>query len=102
LTEYRVPTTGYTVELEGDFQGDNYLTQQEKVVIAMAGSIMSRVSDIVGDDRSRSGDLREILGAVHLIQNTILAQAAGRLYPDQYRLLGETLQDPPVVGEVVA
>lgn len=48
-------------------------------------------AEVAGTDRSRTGDLAEVALHIHAIQHVILAQAAGRAYPDRYRLLGGTL-----------
>lgn len=78
-----------------------YLTKAEHEVIALTGKIYTLVRDeIAGHDRTRDEDLAEIqvhLSAiqahVHAIQHAAMGQAAGRLYPGQYRLLGEVLPD---------
>lgn len=46
--------------------------------------------DITGDGPARGADLAELAVHLHAIENTVLAQAAARAYPDRYRLLGES------------
>jgi len=50
------------------------------------------VRNVVGNGRSRLGDLGEIAGHIHGIQHAVMSQAAARAYPDRYRLLGEHLE----------
>lgn len=44
--------------------------------------------EVVAAGTSRTGDMRELCGHIHAVQHAILAQAAGRAYPEMYRLLG--------------
>lgn len=50
------------------------------------------VTEVIGQDASRDGDVAELVGHVHAIQHMIMSQAAARAYPDRYRLLGEVLR----------
>lgn len=69
------------------------LTENERLAVQMAGSLYRLIEDsIVGDGPTRDDDLAEIRAAVHVIQRAVMAQAAGRLYPAEFRLLGKTLK----------
>ena len=50
--------------------------------------------DVIGDGRSRAGDVNEFVDAIHDIQRMIMSQAAARAYPDRYRLLGWSVGEP--------
>jgi hypothetical protein len=57
-------------------------------------------TEVVGDvSGSRAGDLRELGAHLHAIQQAVLSQAAGRAYPDRYRLLGRALVEAQSAGE---
>jgi hypothetical protein len=45
----------------------------------------------VGDGPTRAADLAELTAAIHVIQRAVMAQAAARAYPGQYRPLGEAI-----------
>lgn len=65
------------------------LTEAEHRAITLAGELMSLMTkDIVGHGITRENDLNELVVPVHALQQAIMSQAAGRLYPDKYRLLG--------------
>lgn len=49
-------------------------------------------SEVIGHGAARDGDVAELVADIHRIQHRILRQAAGRAYPDRYRMLGG---DPP-------
>lgn len=68
------------------------LTADEVEAIRQAGRLYSHLADkVVGRGPTRESDLAEIRDAIHKIQHAVMSQAAGRLWPDEYRLLGETL-----------
>lgn len=71
---------------------EGLLTASEHRAMELTGQLWGELQAIVGRAKSRAADLNELVGHVHAIQNTILAQAAGRAYPDRYRLLGEVLE----------
>jgi hypothetical protein len=63
------------------------LTPEECALIQDLGQCYTRLAALAGDGPGREDDLREARSHVHVLQNMIKAQAAGRLYP-QFRLLG--------------
>jgi hypothetical protein len=46
---------------------------------------------IVANGPTRTEDLAELTAAIHVIQRTVMAQAAARAYPGEFRLLGEVI-----------
>ena len=68
------------------------LTTDERAAIDMAGKLYTLIAErIVGLSTTRQADLAEIAAAVHVIQCKIMAQAAGRAYPHEFRLLGKLI-----------
>lgn len=67
------------------------LTPNERHAVALAGQLAEVLAQIVGTSRTSVDDLNELLAHVHVIQNAVLAQAAARAYPGQYRRLGAVL-----------
>lgn len=63
------------------------------ITTALTAELTNTLSRIVGHNRTRAGDLNELIGHIHAIQQAVMSQAAGRAYPDRLRLLGETLGD---------
>lgn len=64
------------------------LTDKEIKAISLCSDLMNICQQICGNGSSRDGDLRELCGSIHSIQNAIMSQAAARAYPDKYRLMG--------------
>jgi hypothetical protein len=50
---------------------------------------------VVADGPTKDSDLAEVRAAAHLIQRTVLAQAAARAYPQEFRLLGTVIPPDP-------
>jgi hypothetical protein len=67
------------------------LTVAEVACIRQAGALAGMLAAIVGDGKTRAADLNELIAHVHAIQQAVMSQAAGRAYPDHFRLLGEVL-----------
>lgn len=67
------------------------LTELEHRAVRMTAELYNILCQITGADRSRYPDMGELVHHVHAIQRAILAQAAARVYPNLYRLLGEVL-----------
>ncbi len=47
--------------------------------------------EVIGRGPTRQADVNEFVGHIHVIQQAILAQSAGRAHPDRFRLLGEVV-----------
>lgn len=69
------------------------LTLREREAITVTVELANLLSDIVGDGATREADLSELVFYIHGIQRSIMAQAAARENPDQFRLLGQTMVD---------
>jgi hypothetical protein len=86
FTPRHLRTAPVTVDASTDL-----LSQAEHRAMDLTGELVKLVTaEIVADGPTRIGDLSEFMANIHGIQNMILAQAAGRAYPDRYRLLGGT------------
>lgn len=48
--------------------------------------------EVIGHGPTREHDINEFVAQVHIIQQAILSQAAGRAYPFRFRTLGETVK----------
>jgi hypothetical protein len=46
----------------------------------------------VADGSTREDDLAELRAAIHVVQRAVLAQAAARAYPGEFRLLGGVVE----------
>lgn len=71
--------------------GRELLTQEEHdclMVLGEAASIYCK--QIVGDEPHGVHDRNEFVAHIHDLQARVMAQAAARAYPDQYRLAGGT------------
>jgi len=68
------------------------LTPEELLAIDTAGKLATLCGSII-QGPNRANDLREIIGHVHAIQQAVMSQAAGRAYPDKFRLLGRTFEE---------
>lgn len=69
------------------------LTDAEHRAIVMAGELASLIgTEVIADGPTRDHDLNELIAPIHVIQRSIMGQAAARKYPTQYRLLGASLK----------
>ena len=71
---------------------EQLLTTDEIEAMQITAALANSLARIVGWGPTRSADLEELLGKVHDVQHAILAQAAARAYPRDFRLLGEILR----------
>jgi len=68
------------------------LTPDEHQAVQQADLLYTLIADrIVADGPTRDDDLAEIRAAIHLIQRAVLAQAAARAHPSEFRLLGTVI-----------
>lgn len=77
--------TAYTLKNEGGLSG------LERSTIEALGKLYNDFTQIVAIGPSREGDMAEIAFHVHALQRMIGAQAAARLYPNEFRKLGSTV-----------
>ena len=65
------------------------LTGSEHEAVRQAGLLYSLIAKhVVADGPTRDEDLAELRTAIHVIQRMVLAQAAARACPQEFRLLG--------------
>lgn len=82
------------------------LTDAERKALALTGELANLVGReiITGPQRA---DWNEFALRIHAVQHMIMAQAAARAYPDEFRLLGSTIgcrsqvPEPPQSGRGV-
>lgn len=67
------------------------LTDLEREVVRDAGALWNKICQVVGDGPTRDADLAELIHHVHAIQHAVMSQAAGRAYPEEFRLLGSVI-----------
>jgi len=92
IAEHQAPTVFTTLEHAVVDEPAAWLTPAEQDAMAMTAELWNLiVRDVVGNGASRDQDLAELAAPIHAIQHMVMAQAAARAYPDQYRLVGEVL-----------
>jgi DNA-binding GntR family transcriptional regulator len=68
------------------------LTPDEHEAVRQAGLLYTMIaSRIIADGPAKDDDLAEIRAAIHLIQRAVLAQAAARAFPREFRQLGTVI-----------
>lgn len=68
---------------------DEMLTVDELAAMALTVDLVNLVCQkVISNGRSREGDVNEFVHHIHIIQQMIMSQAAGRAYPERFRLLG--------------
>lgn len=68
------------------------LTGDEREAVRLAGQLYTHIADrVCGDGPTREDDLAEVRTAIHVVQHAVMAQAAARLYPGEFRLMGEVI-----------
>lgn len=66
------------------------LTDAEHAAMDLTAQLARAMGAIIGDGGApAASDFREVVIHIHALQHMIMAQAAARLYPDKYRLLGD-------------
>jgi hypothetical protein len=74
---------------------DDVLTPAERALVQELGGCYTRLELLVPQGPNREGDLAEARAAIHVVQRMILAQAAARAYPAEFRLLGTVIPVRP-------
>jgi TIR domain len=68
------------------------LTDAERKAVRLAGELYTLIRDeVCGDGPARDADLAELAADIHRIQHRVTAQAAARMYPGEFRLMGEVV-----------
>jgi hypothetical protein len=65
------------------------LTADEREALALSGQLAKLCRRIVGSGPQAADDWSELASRIHAVQHTIMAQAAARAYPFEFRLLGQ-------------
>ena len=77
----------------------DFLTDRERRTLRSIADAYGGFLAITENGSSREGDLREIVALIHALQDKVLAQAAARAYPREFRVLGaDSLTDRPAVA----
>jgi hypothetical protein len=71
---------------------DELLTDKEHEIVWRLGSIYRDLKHVISDGAQQEYDLNEATLHIHALQHMVMAQAAGRAYPDKYRLLGDSAE----------
>ena len=69
------------------------LTPDEHHAIDLTAQLVNTLARVVGRGPTRDHDLAELFGKIHDIQHAIMSQAAARAYPDDFRLLGQSINE---------
>ena len=65
------------------------LTASELAALRLTADLVNLLAlDIVGDGPTQRADIAELVVHIHAIQHMVMAQAAARAYPGEFRLLG--------------
>ena len=65
------------------------LTDDERKAVRMAGELYSFIEcHVCGNGSTRDDDLAELRASIHHVQRLVMAQAAARLHPGEFRLMG--------------
>lgn len=68
------------------------LTEHEHKALDITVELVEHMChNVIGHEDTRNHDINELVNHIHAIQHMIMAQSAARVYPDKYRLLGDTL-----------
>lgn len=69
------------------------LTADEREAVERAGLLYTFIAErIVADGSTRDDDLAELRAVIHVVQRTVMAQAAARHSPHEFRLLGGVVE----------
>lgn len=68
------------------------LTDAERATLAKTVDLWHDLIRVVGNGPTREADLDELVVHIHAIQRAVMANAAGRAYPEDFRRLGSTLR----------
>jgi hypothetical protein len=74
------------------------LTVAELAAVQQAADLWGTLCKVVGNGPTRNHDLAELAAHIHAIQHAVMSQAAARIYPDLYRLLGESRPEQDVTA----
>jgi len=72
-------------------ESNGLLTPDEMEAMRLSAELANMIARVVTWGPTRDADLAEIFVHLHAVQHAVLAQAAARAYPNDFRLLGEIL-----------
>jgi len=64
------------------------LTGDEREVLTLLGKVAGKFNAIIASGPTRQADMQEAFAAIHRLQRMVAAQAAARVFPAEFRLLG--------------
>lgn len=67
------------------------LTQDEHDALTVSGELAGLIRRVIGDGPQAHNDWSEAAVLIHGLQHMVMAQAAARAFPNDYRLLGQVL-----------
>jgi hypothetical protein len=71
---------------------ESLLTNDEMLAVTLAGELYTHIQDhVCGNGSTRDDDLAELRTSIHHVQHWVMAQAAARAYPAEFRLMGEVI-----------
>lgn len=76
------------------------LTSLEREIINDLGELWGKICNVVDDGPSREKDLGELVSHIHALQRAMMAQAAARCYPEEFRALGSVIAPPRSFSEL--
>lgn len=68
-----------------------HLSGVEHECISKLAEAINLMASIIEDGETRDFDMGEAVLHIHALQNMVLSQAARRMYPDRYRMLGSRI-----------
>lgn len=75
------------------------LTADEREAVRMAGGLYAHIAGkVCGNGPTRDDDLAELRASIHHVQHLMMAQAPARLYPGEFRLMGEVIDSESKEG----
>jgi Helix-turn-helix domain/Bacterial regulatory proteins, gntR family len=87
--EARTASAGLPLPGDADEQLLSLLKPAERAAVRDAGWLYTFIAThVIADGPTREDDLAELRAPIHVIQRMVLAQAAARAYPKEFRLLG--------------
>jgi hypothetical protein len=73
--------------------GEALLTDAEREVVDLLGRAYTLLrNEVVAHGETRDADCAEMCAHIHVVQHAVMAQAAARAYPGEFRLLGSVIQ----------
>ena len=80
-------------------KNEGALTPKEKEILNELSYIYNDIKSVVDYGSTGEEDLQEVAFHIHALQRLIMAQAAARVYPEEYRLLGTSFNDINLEGQ---